>query len=135
LLKNHDLEKWVVTNKLLIETGSTPHSHPVLTLNTRYVDDDGAALAVFLHEQIHWILSRSEERLNEAILELEELFPRVPTKPPRGASGKHSTYLHLIVNLMEFQALKEIVGPIEARSIIEKEGETHYSWIYKTVPA
>jgi hypothetical protein len=57
LLRTYDLHKWLFTRDVLIQSGVIPHSHPVLTLNTRYVDDDTAQLATFVHEQLHWFLT------------------------------------------------------------------------------
>ena len=34
----YDLHKWLFTRDVLIQSGVIPHSHPVLTLNTRYLD-------------------------------------------------------------------------------------------------
>src|SRR5207249_4670064 len=36
ILKSYDLSKWIFTKSVLIERGAVPHSHPVLTLNTRH---------------------------------------------------------------------------------------------------
>jgi hypothetical protein len=52
LIAAHDLRGWVFTNQIRIEQGAIPQSHPVLTLNTRHLDDDDRALAAFLHEQL-----------------------------------------------------------------------------------
>ena len=62
LLYTHDLQKWLFTRDVLIQDGVIPHSHPVLTLNTRYLDDDTAQLATFVHEQLHWFLTDHVER-------------------------------------------------------------------------
>ncbi len=62
LLRTYDLHKWLFTRDVLIQSGVIPHSHPVLTLNTRYVDDDTAQLATFVHEQLHWFLTDHVER-------------------------------------------------------------------------
>ena len=49
-------EKYVVpafTQEVVIEKGSVPHSHPILTLNTR-VEDERLVLKTLVHEQFHW---------------------------------------------------------------------------------
>lgn len=56
LLRKYDLGKWLFTREIRIEEGATPHSHPVLTLNTRHLGDDSLLLASFIHEQLHWHL-------------------------------------------------------------------------------
>jgi hypothetical protein len=133
LLHQHDVRKWLFTRDVLIQSGVIPHSHPVLTLNTRYLDDDTAQLATFVHEQIHWLLSDHLERAktDSAVTELRALYPTVPSDPPKGARGEWSTYLHLIVCTLELEALIELVGEPRARQ--QLEGWTHYTWVYRTV--
>src|ERR1044071_6136285 len=55
LLRTYDLHKWLFLRDILIQSGVIPHSHPVLTLNTRYLDEDTAQ--PFVHEQLHWFLT------------------------------------------------------------------------------
>jgi hypothetical protein len=63
----------------------------VLTLNTRYVDNDIAQLATFVHEQLHWLLMDHVDRakIDAATTELRTLYPRVPTRPhsPKEPAG------------------------------------------------
>ncbi len=133
LLRTYDLRQWLFTRDVLIQSGATPHSHPVLTLNTRYVDDDTAQLATFVHEQLHWFLTDHVERakIAAATHELRALYPTVPTTLPEGARGERSTYLHLIVCYLELQALTELLGEPRARQ--QLESWTHYTWVYRTV--
>jgi len=133
LLHTYDLRKWLFTREVLIQSGVIPHSHPVLTLNTRYVDDDTAQLATFVHEQLHWFLTDHVERAKTeaALTELRALYPTVPTALPAGAMGERSTYLHLIVCALELQALTELLGEQRARQQLERW--THYTWVYRTV--
>jgi hypothetical protein len=133
LLHTHDVRKWLFTRDVLIQAGVLPHSHPVLTLNTRYLDDDTAQLATFVHEQIHWFLTDHLERVktDAALTELRALYPTVPTALPTGASSERSTYLHLIVCSLELQALTELLGEPSARQQLERW--THYTWVYWTV--
>jgi hypothetical protein len=133
LLRTYDLHKWLFTRDVLLQSGVIPHSHPVLTLNTRYVDDDTAQLATFVHEQLHWFLTDHVERANTnaALTELRALYPTVPTALPEGAMGERSTYLHLIVCHLELQALTALLGEQSARQQLERW--THYTWVYRTV--
>jgi len=41
------------TQTVLVEKDSIPHSHPILTLNTR-VKDSRLLLKTLVHEQLHW---------------------------------------------------------------------------------
>jgi hypothetical protein len=63
-LAKYDLDRDIFTNDIIIEKMSIPHSHPVLTLNTRTIDDPNLYLATFVHEQIHWFFfsKRKEHR-------------------------------------------------------------------------
>jgi len=133
LLHTHDLRKWLFTRDVLIQSGVIPHSHPVLTLNTYYLDDDTAQLATFVHEQIHWFLTDQvgHAQTNAAVSELRELYPQAPTAPPEGARDAWSTYLHLLVCTLELQALTELLGEPSARQQLTRW--THYTWVYRTV--
>ena len=95
----------------MIERGAVPHSHPRLTLNTRHLDSDNLQLSTFVHEEIHWHLVAKAKQTDQAIKELEQSYPTVPIEPPDGAEGRDSTYLHLLVNYLEYEAMKTLIGP------------------------
>jgi hypothetical protein len=40
LERTYPLSQWTFTSDIRVEFGALPHSHPVLTLNTRHLDDD-----------------------------------------------------------------------------------------------
>jgi hypothetical protein len=48
LFEQHTLDKWLYTEHIQIEEQAIPHSHPVLTLNTRHPDDPQALLATYM---------------------------------------------------------------------------------------
>lgn len=129
LLQRHNVSKWVFTRKIIIEDNVIPHSHPVLTLSTR--DDGDKLLATFVHEQIHWFLVENWERTEKAKTELRAAYPKVPVGRPDGARDEDSSYLHLIVNYLEYQAMRELVGDARAKEVFEGKG--YYKWIYRTV--
>jgi len=131
LLAKYNLDALVFTKKIRIASHVIPHSHPVLTLNTRHIDDDEQQLATFIHEQMHWYLSRHEKGTAAAIADLRKVYPIVPEKGPRGARNEHSTYLHLIINLLEFDGLANYLGRDRARAVIGRRD--YYIWIYDTV--
>ncbi|MGH2376078.1 MAG: cupin domain-containing protein [bacterium] len=132
LLIEYDLTRWAFTTHIRIDgSAPIPYSHPVLTLNARYHDHDGLALATFLHEQIHWFVTERWSTARAAIEEFRQLYPHAPNTPPEGAQDESSTYLHLIVNYQEFTALRELLGADAARRILEFW--QHYTWIYRTV--
>ena len=62
---------------------------------------------------------------------LERLYPKVPEAAPEGANGRDSTYLHLLVCLLEFDAVREILGETTARATLGAFG--HYTWVYREV--
>jgi hypothetical protein len=133
LVKSYDLSAWVFTHAVTIEEGVIPHSHPVLTLNTRHLGDRDQLLALFLHEQIHWFLAApdNEMAIENATTELRKKFPAPPSSQYGGAANERSTYLHLILNWLEFEALSQILGVDTAISVLERKDV--YEWIYKTV--
>jgi hypothetical protein len=63
----------------------------------------------------------------------EETYADVPKGPPEGARDERSTYLHLFVCYLEYDALTQLLGPEAARSQIEKLADHHYKWVYRTV--
>lgn len=130
LLTKFDLTKWCFARKILIDPAAIPHSHPVLTLNTR-AGEDLFLLSTFVHEQIHWFESDHEKAVGRAITRLEEQFPDLPTQPPAGARDRHSSYLHLIVGWLEYDALARLAGVKEAQRAFEHWAGHHYQGIYR----
>ena len=61
LLARYDVSRWRFTSAVAIADKAIPHSHPILTLSTRHLDDDGLLLATYLHEQLHWFLEQHFE--------------------------------------------------------------------------
>lgn len=134
LLRTYDLSKWVITRAVVIdEKTNIPHSHPQLTLNTRHLLDDELLLSTFVHEQMHWFLSSREKETGEALKELRAMFPKVPVGHPEGARDERSSYVHLVVVYLEYRALRETLGELRARQVMEFWAHDHYTWIYKTV--
>ena len=88
LLRPHDLRKWLFTRDVLIRTGVIPHSHPVLTLNTRCIDHDTAQLATFVYEPLHWLWTDHVERAKtEAATNELRAGPHSPDRAPRRSHG------------------------------------------------
>jgi hypothetical protein len=131
LLDTYDLSPWLFTRALRIESYVIPHSHPVLTLNTRYLENDTAQVATFIHEQLHWFLVGRGAATDSAIVDLRRMFPKVPDKPPEGARDEESTYLHLLVCTLELEGTTSIFGDAAARRTLE--GWKHYTWVYRQV--
>jgi hypothetical protein len=133
LLSQYDLSRYIFTREIVIDRRAIPHSHPVLTLSARHLKDDELLLATFLHEQFHWFLTQREEQTEKAKQELKTIFPRVPAGFPEGARDENSTYLHLLVNTLEHAAIRELLGELKARQVMEFWATDHYTWIYRQV--
>ena len=110
LVEQHPLRSWLFTTDIRVQSMIQPHSHPVLTLNTRQLDDDDGFLGTFLHEQFHWYAEKELSRVEAAIGDLRRVWPDVPVGPPRGARSEFSSYLHLIICLWELDALAALIG-------------------------
>jgi hypothetical protein len=130
LLKQYDLSKWIFTREVIIEQYAIPHSHPVLTLNTRPVREE-EMLSTFIHEQLHWYVADRPEKEKKAIAELRKKYPEVPFGNREGAKDEYSTYLHLIVCYLEYKSMVALVGQPAAEKVMRETN--HYTWIYKTV--
>jgi hypothetical protein len=132
LLQEHDLSQWIFTRRVSIAEGEIPHSHPLLTINTRYLNDDLAQVATFLHEQFHWLVaSTAEERVRGALEDFRATFPDIPAAPPEAAHDRESTYLHLVVCDLEFEAMSAVFGASGARGLLKSW--PFYTWIYQQV--
>ena len=131
LVARFDVADWVFTTDILIDDSQwIPHSHPVLTLNSRYLDDDHSQLATFLHEQFHWFAESESDRIDAAIAAFKTTFPTVPGGR-QGARDEYSTYLHLIICDLEYAAMQILVGDANARQVLQDW--QHYTWIYDQV--
>src|ERR1051325_4802947 len=104
LLGVYDLRKYTFTKSVLVDEGSIPHSHPVLTLHTRHLSSDDQLLSTYVHEQLHWYLDNHANQTDAAEAELRKMYPKVPVGYPEGAQDQESTYLHLIDCYLEMQA-------------------------------
>jgi hypothetical protein len=86
LMAKYDLSRWLVTHEINIESHEIPHSHPVLTLNTRHLNQDDLLLSTFIHEQLHWFLNTRESGTAAAVAELRVMYPKIPIGHPDGSN-------------------------------------------------
>jgi hypothetical protein len=134
LAKEYDLKKYTITRDIVIDRGAINHSSPVLTLNLRFLDNDDLALSAYVHEQGHWVLMERHRAENPALLQdLQRTFPNLPLAPPEGAGELRSSYFHIAVCMLEWQAMEELVGQQRARKVIEWKQRDHYKAIYAIV--
>ncbi len=132
LLEEYDLSKWIFTKKVRIEERVIPHSHPILTLNTRYGREDKVQLlSTFIHEQLHWYVDDNTDWEKKAIAEFKTKYKDVPYKNVAGARDEYSTYLHLIVCYLEYRSMASLIGEKDAKQLMWNQ--THYTWIYNKV--
>ncbi len=127
----NEINTWFFTKNIQINKNTIPFSHPVLTLNCSYLDNDLKQLSNFLHEQFHWLEETMPEQRKKAINEFKQLFPNAPVKGKEGAQNEYSTYLHLIVCFLEYQAMAKVVGEESAKQILSEKN--YYKWIYEKV--
>ena len=134
LAAQYDLKKYTITRDILIEQGVRPHSSPVLTLNGRFLDNDDLALAVYIHEQGHWVLmERHRGEMRDLFADLNRAFPGIPSDFPRGSGETMDTYLHLVVCTLEWDGLADVVGAERAKAAMELMKADHYTAIYQVV--
>ena len=127
------MSKYYFTKKVHVQSYVIPHSHPILTLNTRQIDEPDRYLALFLHEQIHWMLDAVErkEKVNNFIKKMKIKYLTVPSRELGGASDAESTYLHLALCFYELEELTKLIGKEKAEKIFSTENI--YSWVRKQI--
>jgi hypothetical protein len=135
LLATYDLSNWIFSKKIVVDSGFDviPHSHPVLTLNTRHLKDDELLLSTFVHEQIHWYLEEKPKETESAYAELKTMLPKAPVGFPEGGDTEEWTYKHILVCYLEYLAMKGVLGEFKARQVMEFWMTDHYTWIYESV--
>lgn len=135
VMAGHDLDRFTFTNRVVVDETAIPHSHPVLTMSTRFmVRSVDGALSDYLHEQLHWFVS-SHRRASRAVnREWRRHFGTVPRAAGGGAKTRRSTLLHLTVNWLEQNALADVVGSDRATVVLNAKVEGHvYPWCYQQV--
>jgi uncharacterized protein YijF (DUF1287 family) len=133
ILGKYDVAPFLFTRTVLIESGAIPHSHPVLTLNTRHLDSDELMLSTFLHEQMHWFLAAHPADVALAVQELKQAFPALPVGYPEGAESEESNYEHLIVIDLEYKFTRQLLGDAAAGKVMAVWEGDHYTRLYATV--
>ena len=135
LRKRHDLGRYEYTRLVQIVPAGPTHSHPILTLGTRFADTEDQLLATYLHEQMHWYLWRlggpDHDPIEPFFDELVRRYPKAPTRLPEGARSYEQTYLHLVVCWLEMAAVADLIGRERADQLCDTIWG--YRWIYRTV--
>lgn len=115
ICRNYDLP--LFTKEIIVEKGAIPHSHPILTLNTR-VRDRRLLLATLVHEQFHWYV-QNHQQYNECISYLKSKYE------DDGEHNKSGTYPnsyweHIIVCLNTRNYLKNILSSEDVGWVYEQ---------------
>lgn len=135
LRKRHDLSRYEYTRHVRIVPASKTHSHPILTLGTRFTETEDHLLATYLHEQMHWYLyllgGPDHDPIAPFFDELVRRYPDAPTHLPEGARNYEQTYAHLVVNFLELYTTGQFIGHRRAAALAETQ--YGYRWIYRTV--
>lgn len=129
LVQVYDLTPFLFTKTIHIQSQVVPHSHPILTLNSRNAENPKKILSTWLHEELHWWTSNNNKNVELAIEEFKKVYPSAPVT---SSLGLDSTYLHLIICHLELKALAYYLGEEEARTIISDimKKDKIYPWIY-----
>lgn len=137
LRKRHDLARFEFTRHVQIVPAGPTHSHPILTLGTRFAETEDLLLSTYVHEQMHWYLWRLGGPDHDPIApffdELVRRYPKAPTRLPEGARNYEQTYVHMVVCWLEVAAMTELIGRERAHAVADTQWG--YRWIYRTVIA
>lgn len=129
----HDLSTWIQTDKIVVDEKTIPHSHPVLTLHTRHYNDDGALVSTFIHEQMHWWLSRHRSQTRLALREIRQRYPVLAVGYPDGADSLASSQEHLLVIYLELDGVERVLGKAERERLLAYWSNDHYKKLYEIV--
>jgi hypothetical protein len=134
LAEQYDLAKYTVTRDIVVDQQAMNHSSPVLTQNLRFLDNDDRALSAYVHEQAHWLLmERHHGQARQMLPELIQMYPNIDVTPPHGDGNQGTSYIHLVVLMLEWQALEDLIGLDRARAVMEFKRQDHYKDLYTTV--
>lgn len=135
LRQRHDLVRYEYTRIVQIVPAGPTHSHPILTLGTRFAESEDHLLATYLHEQMHWYLWRLGGPDHDPVApffdELVRRYPKAPIRLPEGARSYEQTYLHLVVCWLELAATTELIGEERAHALCDTQWG--YRWVYRTI--
>jgi hypothetical protein len=129
-----DLARFEYCKRVRIAPTEIPYSHPSITLNT-WVRDDLGLLSMVLHEQMHWYVTwyshARAPQWRSLFEQLRERYPSVPAAEAGAGNDEFSTYLHLLVNWLEIEAVSQFIDRDRVLSHVRALG--FYRWIYQAV--
>ncbi len=127
----YDLTAYTFTRDVIIDQGVINHSFPTITLNVRFAGSEDELLSSYLHEQLHRHLRNHNAQQEQAIAELQRMYPNAPVGLPEAAESAYSTYGHLVDCYLEIQADRQLLGAERAAQVIARK--PNYMWIYQTI--
>lgn len=65
--------------------------------------------------------------------DLQGMFPGLPFAAPQGDGNEGTSYIHLVVLMLEWQALEDLIGRDRALAVMEFKRQDHYKALYSTV--
>jgi hypothetical protein len=129
-----DLARFEYCKQIRIAPTEIPYSHPSITLST-WVHDDLGLLSMYLHEQMHWYVTWYSHvrapQWRKLLEQLRERYPSVPAVEAGDGNDEFSTYLHLLVNWLEIEAVGQFIDREGVLSHVR--ALPFYRWIYQTV--
>jgi hypothetical protein len=133
LASEYNLDPYLYTKKINIESRVIPHSNPILTLNTRNAVIPQKILSSWLHEEFHWWADMNREKIEKAVADFRTMYPVLPQVG--GARNEYSTYLHLVVCFLEYKAVSLYLGEVKAREMLLEFAtvDAIYPWIYTQI--
>jgi hypothetical protein len=128
LLGVYNLTPLIFTDYVEIQSRAFPHSHPSLTLNTRYAEQPQKLLAAFMHEQLHWWSAKNKVAIKRATKDLRKIFPKLPQR---------ITYEHLVICFLEYDGLIYYLGKTDADKVFKSfiTQDKLHPWSYQNVMA
>jgi len=97
-LRHFAVSPYLHTLEVRVSATEPSHSHPVLTIHASHIASDVVPL-VFLHEQMHWALARSQPNARDALAALASKF-----------ASSEFDLVHLAVCRLEVTSAFELLG-------------------------
>jgi hypothetical protein len=107
LSKIYDIEPYLYSKKVQVQTGVLAKHYPVITLNTRFAEDPEKLLAAFLHEEFHWWLIQNPKKAKAVLKRVKITYPKI------------KDHVHLIVCYLDYLAIKHLLGDKSATRIFQ----------------
>jgi hypothetical protein len=130
LLSSHRLETYYFASR--VEISDQPEQKiGTVVISTKFKDQPELLLNVFLLQQIRFFLNQNKRQVKRATLVLAELYPALPLGAPEGQKTADENYFSLIAGLLEFRAMRNLIGENNAKAVILRRGEL--TGLYQTL--